>query len=58
VGFWNKGIIMYKVNYESGSSATFYKLFKTLNEAERYKEVIGDRFVSLQFVWSYEVNRK
>jgi len=41
---------MYKVNYDSGSFATFYKLFKTLNEAERYKEVIGDRFVSLQFV--------
>jgi hypothetical protein len=41
---------MYKVNYDSGSSATFYKLFKTLNDAERYKEVIGDRFVSLQFI--------
>jgi len=41
---------MYKVNFKSGSSATFYKLFKTLNDAERYKEVIGDRFVSLQFI--------
>ena len=41
---------MYKVNLESGSSATFYKLFKTLNDAERFKEVIGDRFISLQFV--------
>ena len=41
---------MYKVNYYSGSSVTFYKLFKTLNDAERYKEVIGDRFVSLQFI--------
>ena len=41
---------MYKVNFKSGSSVTFYKLFKTLNDAERYKEVIGDRFVSLQFI--------
>ena len=41
---------MYKVNFESGSSVSFFKLFKTLNEAERYKEVIGDRFISLQFI--------
>ena len=41
---------MYKVNFESGSSVTFYKIFKTLNDAERYKEDIGDRFISLQFV--------
>jgi hypothetical protein len=41
---------MYKVNFNLGSSVTFYKLFKTLNDAERYKEVIGDRFIGLQFV--------
>ncbi len=41
---------MYKVKYESGFNATFFKLFKTLNDAERFKEDIGDRFVALQFV--------
>ena len=41
---------MYKVNYNSGSSVTFYKVFKTLNEAELYKEVIGDRFISLHIL--------
>jgi hypothetical protein len=41
---------MYKISYDSGSSVTFYKLFKILNDAERYKEDIGDRFISLQFV--------
>ena len=41
---------MYKVNFESGSFVTFYKLFKTFNDAERYKEDIGDKFISLQFV--------
>jgi hypothetical protein len=41
---------MYKVKYKSGSFATFFMIFKTLNDAERFKEDIGDRFVSLQFV--------
>jgi len=41
---------MYKINYESGSVATLFKLFKTLNDAEQFKKDIGDRFISLQFV--------
>ena len=40
---------MYKVSYAMGVGSVF-KLFKTSAAAEKFKQTIGDRFISMRFI--------